>query len=168
MNKLLNILHYPDERLHLIAKPVKNFDNSLLDIIEKMKYTMYHNNGIGLAATQVNIQLQLFIMDINNPNEDETTLQVFINPKIISHSGSSSTEEGCLSVPGIYQHITRATNIELSYQDQYGNLHIKSYDGLMATCIQHELDHLNGKVFVEYLSSLKQDIIRKKMKKLQK
>lgn len=162
---LLPILCYPDSRLHLKAQPVTVFDAKLKQLIADMAETMYHNNGIGLAATQVNIQKRLFIMDLSRSDEPRNLL-VFINPNIIAKSGEVIGEEGCLSVPGIYESVLRSETIQLKYQDVNGEpLEIKC-DGLMAICIQHENDHLNGKVFVEYLSGLKQNFIKKKMKKI--
>ena len=162
---LLSILHYPDSRLHLKAKPVIIFDESLKQLVADMAQTMYHNDGIGLAATQVNIQQRLFIMDLSKADQPPNLL-VFINPDIVSKCGEVIGEEGCLSVPGVYESVLRSESIKLKYQDVKGIHHQLDCNGLMAVCIQHENDHLNGKVFVEYLSGLKQNFIKKKMKKI--
>ena len=162
---LLSILHYPDSRLHLKAQPVTVFDANLQQLIADMAQTMYHNDGIGLAATQVNIPKRLFIMDLSKTDQPPNLL-VFINPEIISKSGEVIGEEGCLSVPGVYESVLRSEIIQLKYQDVDGREHQLECDGLMAVCLQHENDHLNGKVFVEYLSGLKQNFIKKKMKKI--
>jgi len=161
----LNILHYPDARLHLKAKPVEKFDNNLKQLVKDMAETMYANNGIGLAATQVNIQQRLFIMDLAK-EEEPSQLTVVVNPVITNKEGETVCEEGCLSVPGVFETVKRAEKITVTYQDENGTPHNIECDGLKAICIQHELDHLDGKVFVEYLSALKQNFIKKKMKKL--
>lgn len=162
---LLSILHYPDPRLHLKAKPVEVFDKKLKKLVADMAETMYDSDGIGLAATQVNVQKRLFIMDLSK-NDEPNNLLVFINPQIVAKTGEVIGEEGCLSVPGIYESVLRAEIIELKYQDVDGVEHLIKCDGLMSVCIQHENDHLDGKVFVEYLSGLKQNFIKKKMKKI--
>ncbi|MFN8770255.1 MAG: peptide deformylase [Neisseriaceae bacterium] len=162
---LLNILRYPDPRLHLKADKIDNFDNGLKDLVNNMAETMYQNNGIGLAATQVNIQKRLFIVDLSKEDEPRNLL-VFINLEIVEKYGEVISEEGCLSVPDIYEKVLRFEKIKVAYQDINGN-HIEAeYSGLMAICIQHENDHLNGIVFVEYLSQLKQNFIKKKLKKI--
>ena len=163
----LEILHYPDKRLHLKAAPIKVIDETIKTLVANMAETMYQNNGIGLAATQVNVQLRLFIMDLSKDDEPNKLL-TFINPEIISKSGEVIGEEGCLSVPGIYETVLRAENITVKYQDLDAIEHTIDCSDLMAVCIQHEIDHLNGKVFVEYLTSLKQNFIKKKMKKIYK
>ena len=162
---LLTILHYPDQRLHLKAAPVASFDREIKQLVKDMAETMYDSNGIGLAASQLNVQKRLFIMDLAKEGQNPQ-LKVFINPQILEKSGSEASDEGCLSVPGVYEKITRAEKITLKYQDVNGEEHLLSCDGLMAICIQHEIDHLDGKVFVDYLSPLKQNFIKKKMKKL--
>jgi peptide deformylase len=162
---LLSILHYPDERLHLKATPVSEFNAQLKKLVANMVETMRENNGIGLAATQVNIQKRLFIMDL--AKEGQTSqLEVFINPVISNKSGEVKGDEGCLSVPGVFEAITRAEKISVDYQDIDGNPKHLECEGLKAICIQHENDHLDGKVFVDYLSALKKNFIKKKMKKL--
>lgn len=162
---LLPILHYPDERLHLIAAPVTKFDAQLCQLIADMQETMYYNNGIGLAASQVNVQQRIFIMDLAK-NHETSQLLVFINPQIIAREGEDYHEEGCLSVPGVFERVKRANALSLAYQDTEGRQLSLHCAGLQAICIQHELDHLDGKVFVDYLSALKQNFIKKKMKKL--
>lgn len=162
---LLSILHFPDNRLHLKARKVTFFDEKLLQLVKDMADTMYENEGIGLAATQVNVQQQVIILDISKSDEPEN-LMVLINPEILAKSGEVSSEEGCLSVPGIYEVVKRSENIQVKYQDVTGNEKLIDCNGLLAVCIQHEIDHLEGKVFVEYLSGLKQNFIKKKMRKI--
>lgn len=162
---LLTILHYPDERLHLKAAPVDKFDTELKQFIADMAETMYNSNGIGLAATQVNVLKRIFIMDLSKEGQP-SQLTVFINPIISNKIGEVKGEEGCLSVPGIFEPVTRAEKITIDYQDIDGNKQTLTCEGLQAICIQHENDHLDGKVFVDYLSALKKNFIKKKMKKL--
>ena len=162
---LLQILHFPDPRLHLKARPVKIFDKELKSLVDDMAQTMYQNDGIGLAATQVNVQKRLLIIDISKSDEPKKLL-VFINPEIVSRNGEVIGEEGCLSVPSVYEPVVRSENISVKFQDLDGMVYTRDYTGLMSVCIQHEIDHLDGKVFVEYLSSLKQNFIKKKMKKI--
>ena len=162
---LLQILHFPDPRLHLKASPVTTFDKELKRLVDDMTETMYKNDGIGLAATQVNIQKRLLIMDLAKKDEPKKLL-VFINPEITSKSGEVVGEEGCLSVPGVFESVKRSENITVKFQDIDGVAHTLDCNGLMSVCVQHEIDHLDGKVFVEYLSSLKQNFIKKKMKKI--
>ncbi len=169
---ILDILHYPDSKLQLIATPVIAFDEELKLLITNMAYTMYNYNGIGLAATQINVQKRLFIIDTfyNKFDEnddiysDKFQLSAFINPEIITKSEQIDSKEGCLSVPDIYETVIRFNKITIKYQDIDGNYHEDELTGIMAICYQHELDHLNGKVFIEYLSRLKQSFIRKKLK----
>jgi peptide deformylase len=162
---ILDILNYPDPRLYTVAKPVKEVDASIQKLIEDMAETMYAAPGIGLAATQVDVHFQVIVIDIS---EDKQNLQVFINPKIISKSGTQDFEEGCLSVPGIYDTVTRAERITVEALDRNGKPFTLEAEGLLAVCIQHEMDHLQGKVFVDYLSQLKRMRIKNKMKKRQK
>ena len=162
---ILTILNYPDPRLYTVAKPVKEVDATIRRLIGDMAETMYAAPGIGLAATQVDIHQQLILIDIS---EDKRDLQVFINPRIVSRSGSQDYEEGCLSVPGIYETVTRAEKITVEALDCDGMTFTLKAEGLLAVCIQHEMDHLLGKVFVEYLSPLKQTRIKNKMKKRQR
>lgn len=157
---LLTILNYPDPRLHTVAKPVTIFDAKLKRLVQDMKETMYAAPGIGLAATQVNHHVQLIVIDTSKEQND---LLVLINPKIVSQSGTQTYEEGCLSVPGIYETVTRAEQIKVQAQDVDGKSFTLDADGLLSVCIQHEMDHLKGKVFVEYLSPLKRNRIKTKM-----
>ncbi len=159
---LLKIVHYPDPRLRKVAQPIANVDDEIRTLIGDMAETMYAAPGIGLAATQVDRHVRLILVDISETKDD---LQVFINPEIIEASGKSEHEEGCLSVPGIYDTVTRPERIRVRALNSQGQPFELEADGLLAVCIQHEIDHLEGKVFVEYLSRLKQDRILKKMKK---
>lgn len=162
---VLEVLHFPDKRLHLIAKPVEQIDDKIKSLVQDMANTMYEYNGIGLAATQVNVQQRILIIDLSADDEPKNLL-VFINPEIISRDGEVVSEEGCLSVPGVYEKVKRSEKIVCRHMDLDGKIHEIEWNGLMAVCIQHEIDHLNGRVFVEYLSSLKQNFIKKKMKKI--
>jgi peptide deformylase len=162
---ILDILNYPDPRLHTVAKPVKEVDANIRRLIKDMAETMYAAPGIGLAATQVNQHIQLIVIDTS---ETKDQLMVFINPKITAKSGSQDYEEGCLSVPGIYESVTRAENITVEALDGEGKAFTLDADGLLSVCIQHEMDHLLGKVFVEYLSPLKRNRIKTKMVKMQR
>lgn len=162
---LLNILHYPDERLHKVAKPIDKVDDEVLQLIDDMVETMYASKGIGLAATQVNVHRRLLVIDVSEEREGVTA---FINPEIIEKIGETEYEEGCLSVPGIYETIRRAERVRVRAMGRDGKPFELEADGLLAICLQHEIDHLDGKVFVEYLSTLKQNRIRTKMKKLEK
>jgi peptide deformylase len=158
----LTILNYPDPRLHTVAKPVKEVNDDIRKLIADMAETMYAAPGIGLAATQVNQHIQLILVDTSKEQND---LQVFINPKIVAKTGEQAYEEGCLSVPGIYETVTRAEKITVEALDANGKKFMLNADGLLAVCIQHEMDHLLGKVFVEYLSPLKRNRIKAKMVK---
>ena len=162
---ILSILNYPDARLHTVAKPVKEVNGAMRRLIADMSDTMYAAPGIGLAATQVNEHIQLIVIDISR---EHNNLQVFINPIIIKKSGSQDYEEGCLSVPGVYESVTRAEKITVEALDKEGKKFALEADGLLSVCIQHEMDHLLGKVFVEYLSPLKRNRIKTKMVKLSK
>ncbi|QND87262.1 Peptide deformylase [Chromobacterium vaccinii] len=162
---LLNILHYPDERLHTVAKPVEVFDAALQQQIDDMFETMYEAKGIGLAATQVDYHRRLVVMDISEERDER---RVFINPEIVSKDGETVYEEGCLSVPGIYDKVTRAEHVKVKALDRDGKPFELEADGLLAICIQHEIDHLNGVVFVERLSQMKQTRINTKLKKREK
>ena len=159
---LLNILKYPDERLHTVAKPVGEIDERIRTLVTDMTETMYEARGIGLAATQVNVHERVVVMDLS---EERNELRVFINPTITVKEGETTYEEGCLSVPGIYDTVTRAERITVEALDIDGKPFKLEADGLLAICVQHELDHLNGKVFVEHLSKLKQMRIRSKLAK---
>lgn len=159
---ILGILHYPDERLHTIAQPVTEVNAEIRRLVDDMAETMYAAPGIGLAATQVNVHRQVIVIDTS---EEKKRLLVLINPRIVASSGVKDYEEGCLSVPGIYEKVRRPDRITVEAQDRDGKPFSLDADGLLAVCIQHEMDHLNGKVFVEYLSQLKQGRIRSKLKK---
>jgi peptide deformylase len=159
---LLNILRYPDVRLHKVAVPVTVFDESLKRLVADMAETMYSAPGIGLAATQVDVHKQIIVVDVS---ERRDTLVVLVNPEILEATGVSDIEEGCLSVPGIYELVERAERVKVRAFDQNGNTFTLEAQGLLAVCIQHEMDHLKGKVFVEHLSQLKQQRIRAKLAK---
>jgi len=159
---LLNILRYPDARLHKLALPVTVFDESLKSLVADMAETMYEAPGIGLAATQVDVHRQVIVIDVS---ERRDSLVVLINPEIVDASGVSDIEEGCLSVPGIYETLERAERVKVRALDQNGNPFTLEAQGLLAVCIQHEMDHLKGKVFVESLSQLKQQRIRARLAK---
>jgi len=160
---ILDILVYPDPRLRTVAKPVKTVDERIQTLVQDMIETMHHANGIGLAATQVNVHEQVIVMQIP---EDSDEPRVLINPKIIEKDGEPIYDEGCLSVPEYYAPVKRAETITITALDEQGEIYELEADGLLAICIQHEMDHLQGKVFVDYLSRLKQDRVRKKMTKL--
>ena len=159
----LTILNYPDPRLHTVAKPVKDVNGDIRRFVDDMAETMYAAPGIGLAATQVNQHIQLIVIDTSKEQND---LLVLINPKIVVKSGTQDYEEGCLSVPGVYEMVTRAEKITVEALDRSGKQFKLIAEGLLAVCIQHEMDHLLGKVFVEYLSPLKRNRIKNKMIKL--
>jgi peptide deformylase len=162
---LLKILHYPDKRLHIVAKPVEVVDDAIRQLAADMAETMYAAPGIGLAATQVDRHIQMMVVDVSEKRDD---LRVFINPEIVEAEGEALGEEGCLSVPGIYDKVTRAQRIKVRALDLQGQPFELEAEGLLGVCIQHEIDHLKGKVFVEYLSRLKQDRIKQKLKKQQR
>jgi peptide deformylase len=159
---LLKILHYPDPRLHTVARPVTAVDAEIRRLAADMAETMYAAPGIGLAATQVDRHVRMIVVDVS---EDKNALLTLINPRILAREGEAEREEGCLSVPGIYDKVTRAERIRVEAMDLDGNTFQMDADGLLAVCIQHEIDHLDGKVFVEYLSRLKQTRIRSKLQK---
>jgi len=158
----LAILHYPDARLHTIAKPVALVDARIRKLIDDMAETMYAAPGIGLAATQVNVHERVIVIDIS---ESHDQLRVFINPEIIAQSGREESEEGCLSVPGVFDKVERAEQVTVRALDRDGKPFELKADGLLAVCIQHEMDHLMGKVFVDYLSNLKRNRIKAKLAK---
>ena len=162
---ILNILNYPDPRLHNLATPVKKVTEQHKKLIKDMAETMYAAPGIGLAATQVNQHEQIIVIDIS---ESKDSLLVLVNPKIIDKRGEQVCEEGCLSVPGIYEKVQRAEWVKIKALDDCGKLFELETDGLLSVCIQHEMDHLLGKVFVEYLSTLKKNRIKSKMIKQSK
>ena len=164
MAKKLKILIFPDPRLRKVAKKVTKFDKSLENLANDMLETMYIANGIGLAATQVDRHIRLIVMDLSEERDDP---RIFINPtfKILKNHKLFEFEEGCLSIPGFNETIARPDKIELTWQDIKGNQHIEKPEGLLTVCIQHEIDHLDGKLMVDYISSLKRDRIRSKLLK---
>jgi len=162
---LLEILKYPDPRLRTVAKPVAEVTDELRQLIEDMLETMYAAPGIGLAATQVDFHERLLIIDIT---EDKTQPLCFINPEILEMSGSIENDEGCLSVPEVYESVERAEHIRVKAQDKNGQEFELEAEGLLAVCIQHEMDHLEGKLFVDYLSQLKRSWLKKKLSKARK
>jgi peptide deformylase len=162
---LLNILHYPDKRLHKVAKPVERVDERIRKLVADMAETMYAAPGVGLAATQVDVHERVVVIDVSDTRD---ALRVFINPEIVWSSDERNiNEEGCLSVPGIYDSVERAERVRVRALNENGESFELECEGLLAICIQHEMDHLLGKVFVEYLSPLKQMRIKTKMKKLE-
>ncbi len=162
---LLPILQYPDPRLHTVAAPIKAVNDKIRCLIKDMSDTMYAAPGAGLAATQVDVHLRAIIIDISATHDQ---LKVFINPEIIASSGTADCEEGCLSVPGIFEKVARAERITVRALDVRGIAFKLEAEGLLAVCIQHEMDHLEGKIFIEYLSRLKQQRILAKLKKQQR
>jgi peptide deformylase len=159
---LLNILRYPDARLHKLAVPVNVFDDSLKNLVRDLAETMYAAPGVGLAATQVDVHKQVIVLDVS---ERRDSLVVLVNPEIVEAVGVSDIEEGCLSVPGVYDIVERAERVKVRAYDQNGTSFTLEAQGLLAVCIQHEMDHLQGKVFVEYLSQLKQQRVRARLAK---
>src|SRR5712691_4474062 len=162
---ILKILQYPDPRLHTLAKPVVGVNDQVRKLVADMAETIYAAPGVGLAATQVDVHKQVIVIDIS---ETRDKLLTFINPEILTSSGVSDCEEGCLSVPGIFEKVQRAERVTVRALDREGKLFTLDADGLLSVCIQHEIDHLKGKVFVEYLSRLKQARILNKLKKMQR
>jgi len=161
----LQILHYPDPRLRTIAKPVSVFGDEIERIVADMFETMYGAPGIGLAATQVNIAKRILVTDTSRDGSDP---RCFINPQIVETRGIEQMEEGCLSVPDVFENVERAEWIRVQAFDQHGTAFELELDGLLAVCVQHEIDHLDGKLFVDHLSSLKRSRIRRKFEKAQK
>ena len=160
---VLDILRYPDARLHKVAKPVQTVDDDIRRLVDDMAETMYAAPGIGLAATQVDVHLRVVVIDVS---EARNELRVFINPEIVASSEESKVyEEGCLSVPGIYDEVERPDRVTIRALDRDGQPFTLEADGLLGVCIQHEIDHLDGKVFVQYLSRLKQSRITAKLSK---
>jgi len=158
----LNILEFPDPRLRTRAAPVDSVDDELRTLIDDMFETMYAAPGIGLAATQVNVHQRLLVADVS---PDKTEPHVLINPEILEKDGVTVTDEGCLSVPGYYEEVERAQHIRVRFLDRHGEQREMEAEGLLAVCIQHEMDHLEGKLFVDYLSEAKRQRIRKKLEK---
>ncbi len=159
---ILTILQYPDKRLHTIAKPVPTVTAEIRQLVRDLAETMYAAPGIGLAATQVDVHQQVIVLDISTTQDQ---LQVFINPQIILSSGESECEEGCLSVPDVYEKVRRAERVTVRALNEQGKVFMLEAQGMLAICIQHEIDHLKGRVFVEYLSMLKQTRLKAKIKK---
>ncbi|MCG8014992.1 MAG: peptide deformylase [Candidatus Thiodiazotropha sp. 'RUGA'] len=159
---ILDILHFPDPRLRNKAKPVAQVDDSIRRLVDDMLETMYQAPGIGLAATQVNVAKRVVVIDLSEEKDEPLCL---INPEIIERDGIEQMEEGCLSVPGIFETVSRADKIRFKALDRDGVPFEEEAEGLLAVCVQHELDHLDGKLFVDYLSSLKRQRIRKKLEK---
>ncbi|MDY6927029.1 MAG: peptide deformylase [Pseudomonadota bacterium] len=159
---ILDVLQFPDERLRTVAKPIDEVNSEIKQLVADMFETMREEKGIGLAATQVNRHVRLVVMDVS---EEQNEPRVFINPEIVDKEGSTISEEGCLSVPGNYAKVDRAEKVTVKALDGEGEPYELEADGLLAICIQHELDHLDGKLFVDYLSPLKRQRIRKKLEK---
>ena len=161
----LTILEFPDERLRKKARPVASFDEPLGQLIDDMLETMYAAPGVGLAATQVNVQQRLLVIDISEEKNEPLCL---INPELLDKQGSEEMDEGCLSVPGVFEKVCRAQKVTVRAQDRCGVFFDLEAEGLLAVCIQHEIDHLEGKLFVDYLSPLKRQMVRKKLRKEQR
>jgi peptide deformylase len=159
---VLEILHFPDPRLRTRAQPVPRVDERVRRLVDDMFETMYAAPGIGLAATQVNVPLRVLVLDVS---EERNAPRCFVNPEILTREGDEEMEEGCLSVPGVYDRVRRAERIRVRALDRDGHAFELDADGLLAVCIQHEMDHLDGKLFVDYLSALKRQRIRKKLEK---
>ncbi len=162
---ILEILQYPDPRLYTAAERVENIDARTRKLVDDMVETMYAAPGVGLAATQVDVHKQIVVIDVS---EDGNDLRVFINPEITRREGLAMNQEGCLSVTGVYDNVERAESVTVTALDRNGSRFTLNASGILAACIQHEMDHLQGKVFVEYLSELKQNRIRAKLKKRQR
>lgn len=158
----LTILHYPDPRLRKPALPVEAVDDRIRALVADMLETMYAAPGVGLAATQVNVRKRVIVMDVS---EEKNQPLAFVNPLVLEREGECESEEGCLSVPGFYEAVRRAGRVRVSALDRHGEPFTLEAEGLLAVCIQHEIDHLDGKLFVDYLSPLKRDRIRKKLEK---
>jgi peptide deformylase len=159
------ILEFPDQRLRTRAQPVTKFDAELGRLVDDLFETMYAAPGIGLAASQVDVHQRVLVIDISDARDQP---RAFINPEILYREGEEETEEGCLSVPGIFDEVVRASKIRVRWQDRTGAATEENFEGMMAVCIQHEMDHLDGKLFVDYLSDLKRQRIRKKLEKERK
>ncbi len=162
---ILEILHYPDARLREVAQPVPRVDDAIRTLVDNMFETMYAAPGIGLAATQVGVCKRVVIIDVS---EDKDQPLCLINPEILELRGVEEMEEGCLSVPGVYETVQRADWVHIRALDRDGQVFEREFDGLLAVCVQHEIDHLDGKLFVDYLSQLKRTRIRKKLEKQQR
>src|SRR3982751_2845737 len=162
---ILDILQYPDERLTMPAQRVEKIDASMRKLVDDMVETMYAAPGVGLAATQVDRHLQIIVIDVS---EDRSDLRVFINPEITRREGAAVNQEGCLSVPGVYDNVERAESVTVTALDRNGSRFTLNASGMLAACIQHEMDHLQGKVFIDYLSELKLNRVKAKLKKRQR
>jgi len=163
---VLNILRYPDPRLHRVAEPVREVDDGIRQLVRDMAETMYAAPGIGLAATQVDVHLRVIVIDVSEARDQ---LRVFVNPEIVERSDDTKVyEEGCLSVPGIYDEVERPDRVTVRALDENGQPFTLQADGLLAVCVQHEIDHLNGRVFVQYLSRLKQSRIKTRLQKAER
>lgn len=162
---ILNIVHFPDPRLRIKTQPVEVVDDSIRTLVDNMFETMYQAPGVGLAAPQVDVHKRIIVIDISEERNQPLTL---INPEILSAHGSQQMEEGCLSIPGVYEVVTRAENINVRCLDRDGQTREFAASGVLATCIQHEIDHLEGKLFIDYLSELKRSRLRKKMEKMRR
>lgn len=162
---VLEVLHFPDERLRKKAWHVDKIDNEINELAKNMLETMYAESGIGLAATQVNVQKRVVVMDLSENRQEPLFL---VNPEILESEGTEQMQEGCLSVPDYFDYVERAEKVTFRYQDLEGERHEIQADGLLAVCIQHEIDHLNGKLFIDYLSPLKRNRLLKKLEKQEK
>lgn len=162
---ILTILEFPDERLRKVATPVEAVDGSVRRLIDDMLETMYAAPGVGLAANQVNVQKRVIVIDVS---EEKNSPLCLVNPELVEKLGSEEMDEGCLSVPGVFEKVARAEKVRVRALDRDGNAFELQADGLLAICIQHEMDHLEGKLFVDYLSPLKRQLVRKKLKKEQR
>ncbi|HKK16262.1 MAG TPA: peptide deformylase [Gammaproteobacteria bacterium] len=162
---LLDVLHFPDARLRIKATAVTEIDDAIRQLASDMRETMYAENGIGLAATQVNVQKRVVVIDLSENRDQPITL---VNPEILASEGTEQMQEGCLSVPGYFDLVERAERIRLRYLDLNGKTVELETDGLLAVCVQHEIDHLNGKLFIDYLSPLKRQRLKKKAEKQEK
>jgi peptide deformylase len=162
---ILDILHYPDKRLRTVAKPVEMVNDDIRRLVDDMFETMYEAPGIGLAATQVNVHQQVIVIDVS---EDKSQPLCLINPQIIDEEGTETCDEGCLSIPDIYETVERAEKVTIKALDQNGDEYTLAADELLAVCIQHEMDHLKGKLFVDYLSPLKLQRVKKRLVKNQR
>lgn len=162
---ILDILYYPDKRLRTVAQPVEKVDGVIKKLVENMFETMYLAPGIGLAATQVNVHQQVIVIDLS---DDKSQPLCLINPEVIAEEGSESCDEGCLSVPDVYETVQRSEKITVQAMDENGNEYTLQAEEMLAVCIQHEIDHLNGKLFVDYLSPLKLQRIKKRLMKMQR
>lgn len=162
---ILEILQYPDSRLNTPAQRVEKIDTATRKLIDDMAQTMYAAPGVGLAATQVDVHKQIIVIDVS---EDRSDLRVFVNPEITRREGVAVNQEGCLSIPGIYDNVERAESVTVTALDRNGARFTLNASGTLAACIQHEMDHLQGKVFIDYLSELKQNRVRAKLKKRQR